>query len=321
MALNTSITLDKPLDNDHEIDAVVRDEKVETAGYQGTQKPNQWFGGPALSNSGNIVLSNAAGLVADSLNYGGLVDPWAAEGYQAASPGSGCSAPAPTAGRGGFGGFGGRGGQTASAPSRSTGRYPDGEDTDTNCNDFMVQSGGVTLSIGSPVGANNIKVASVSEFSAGQKIDIDTGENKETAVIANIGTAGGTTIGTATEAGATVITVADVSGFTAGQTISIDSGSNSETAVVASTSGGFGRGGRNSRGGMMGGGTRGGRGGQNVQAPAMTITVNAPLKSAHAVDAQVSGTGITFTKALTKAHETGAVVGSSEPTPGAHKRV
>ena len=32
-----------------------------------------------------MVLRDASGLVVDSLNYGGLVDPWAAEGYQAAS--------------------------------------------------------------------------------------------------------------------------------------------------------------------------------------------------------------------------------------------
>ena len=313
LALRTSITLNRPLNNDHEIDAAVRDEKVETAGYQGIQKPNQWFGGPALANSGNIVLRNAAGLLADSLNYGGLVDPWAAEGYQTASPGSGCSAPAPTAGRGGFGGFGMRGGQTASAPSRSAGRYPDGEDTDSNCNDFLLQTNGVSLSIGSIAGENNIKVASVANFGAGQTVIIDTGVNRETAVIAAIGTAGGTTISAPAETGATVITVADVTGFNPGQTITIDSGSNSETATVASISGG--RGGRNSRGGMAAG--RGGtRGGQGAQTP-VTITLSAPLKSAHSVDAKVSGTGITLTKALAKAHESGAQVASSDPTPGA----
>jgi len=71
-------------------------------------------------------------------------------------------------------------------------------------------------------------------------------------------------------------------------------------------------------GGMMGGGTRGGtRGGQNAQPTVTTITVTAPLKSAHAVGDQVSGTGITLTKALTKAHDNGTTVGSSDPTPGA----
>ena len=101
-------------------------------------KPNQWFGGPALSPmAGNIVLRDAAGLVADSLNYGGLVDPWAAEGYQGRSPGNGCSVPSPGGGRGGRG----RGGApAAAAPSRSAGRTSDGADTGSNCNDFRLQA-------------------------------------------------------------------------------------------------------------------------------------------------------------------------------------
>ena len=82
-ALGTGITLDSPLSRGHAINAVVRDAAVTTAGYQGTKAPNQWFGGPALSTSaGNMVLRDAAGNVADSLNYGLLVDPWSAEGYQ-----------------------------------------------------------------------------------------------------------------------------------------------------------------------------------------------------------------------------------------------
>ena len=32
-----------------------------------------------------MVLRNASGLVVDSLNYGGLIGPWAAKRYQAAS--------------------------------------------------------------------------------------------------------------------------------------------------------------------------------------------------------------------------------------------
>ena len=191
--LGTGITLDSPLANDHAINAVVRDAAVTTAGYQGPPAPNQWFGGPALSPSaGNMVLRDAAGLVVDSLNYGGLVDPWAAEGYQAASGAgqSGCCVPSPGAGRGGFGG---RGGPAASAPNRSAGRFPDGADTDSNCRDFLLQTA-TTLPADSAAGANNIKVASVADFGAGQTIIIDTGANRETAVIATVGTAGGTTV-------------------------------------------------------------------------------------------------------------------------------
>src|SRR5262249_19159049 len=127
--LGSGITLDKPLAKGHVIDAVVRDAMVTTAGYQGTPAPNQWFGGPALSNNaGSMVLRDGAGLVVDSLNYGLLVDPWASEGYNAISGTgqSGCRVTAP--------GGGGQGpNAAATAPQRSAGRYPDGVDTDSNC--------------------------------------------------------------------------------------------------------------------------------------------------------------------------------------------
>jgi hypothetical protein len=301
LPLGTGVTLDKPLASDHAINALVRGAAITTAGYQGTPAPNQWFGGPALApNAGNMVLRDAAGLVVDSLNYGGVVDPWASEGYQGASPGNGCSVPSP--GAGGRGGFGGRGGQTVSATSRSAGRFPDGADTDSNCGDFHLQTAS-TLSADSVVGANNIKVSSV-DFSVGQTIVIDTGANRETAVIATVGTPGGTMVSTATDIGATAIPVVSALGFSPGQTITIDSGANQETAVVAAVSGA--RGGR-------GGGFGGGRGGAGVT----SITVAEPLKMAHAVNSQVSGSGITLTAALTKVHESGAQVAGNVPTPGA----
>jgi hypothetical protein len=296
--LGAGIALDSPLAKDHAIAAVVRDAQVTTAGYQGTPAPNQWFGGPALGPAaGNMALRDAAGLVVDSLNYGGLVDPWAAEGYQAASGAgqSGCYAAAPSAGRGGFGG---PNAPAAGGPNRSAGRFPDGLDTDSNCTDFLLQSV-ATLSAASAAGANNIKVASVADFGAGQTIMIDPGANFETAVIATVGTTGATTVGAATNVGATVIPVASGIGFSAGQTITIDSGANHETAVVASTTGG-------------------GRGGPGRGAPGgAAITVAAPLTLAHVAGAQVSGTGITLATALTRAHAGGAQIASGVPTPGA----
>jgi hypothetical protein len=125
-ALGSSITLDKPLGSSHAINAPVLDAAVTNAGYQGSPAPNQWFGGPAPSSSaGSIVLRDPHGLVADSLNYGGLVDPWAAEGYQGTSGSgqSGCFAPAPV---------------LASGTGRSDIRLPDGTDTDSNCADFSI---------------------------------------------------------------------------------------------------------------------------------------------------------------------------------------
>jgi hypothetical protein len=299
-ALGTGITLDKPLANAHPIDAVVQDNAVTTAGYQGTPQPNQWFGGPELTTSsplfgrtivvreGSMVLRDASGLVVDSLNYGGLVDPWAAKGYQAASGSGkgGCYAPTP----GPNGGFGAAG--STDATNRSTGRFPDGVDSDTNCSDFVTQAA-ATLPLGSAPGATNVKVTSVTGFNAGQTITIDTGAGLETAVIASVGTAGATTLGAGIGAGATVISVASATGFTDGQTITIDSGANSETAVIASIR-------------RFGGGT--------------SITVAEPLTRGHTADAEISGTGITLTAALTQAHPLGAQISDDFPTPGAPNR-
>ncbi len=301
-ALGTGITLDSPLANGHAINAVVRDATVTTAGYQGMPVPNQWFGGPAFStnaltfgdrtisiNAGNMVLRDAAGLVVDSLNYGGLVDPWAGEGYQATSglEQSGCRVTAPGL-VSGFGPFA----SAAPASNMSAGRFPDGIDTDSNCTDFLTQPA-TTLANGSAAGATNIKVPNVTDFAAGQTITIDTGASRESAVIATVGTSGATTATAATNVGATAIRVLSVTGFSAGQTITIDSGANHETAVVDSVA--FSRGGA-------------------------TITVAAPLTLAHAADAQVSGSGITLTVALTQAHASGAPVESGAPTPGAPNR-
>ncbi len=122
--LNSAITVDKPLSSSHAINTPVIDAAVTNAGYQGPPAPDQWFGGPAPpASAGNMVLRDAHGLVADSLNYGSLVDPWHAEGYQ---------------GKSGTG----QGGCTATPPGTATGagssavRNPDGADTDSNCTDF-----------------------------------------------------------------------------------------------------------------------------------------------------------------------------------------
>jgi len=290
--LGTGITLDSPLTKDHAIDAVVRDASVTTAGYQGTPAPNQWFGGPALSPAaGSMVLRDAAGLVVDSLNYGLLVDPWAAEGYHGTSGAgeAGCRVPAPGPGRGGFGG---PNAPPAVTPHRSAGRFPDGADTDSNCTDFLLQPA-TTLAAASAAGATNIKVASVADFAAGQTVTIDSGSSLDTAVIAAVGTAGATTIGAATTAGATVIPVASAIGFIAGQSIAIDTGASQEAAVVASVTGG--------RGGA-------------------TIALAAPLTQAHTAGTQVSGSGITLAAPLTQAHAGGAPVASGTPTPGTQNR-
>ncbi|AXC15854.1 hypothetical protein ACPOL_6642 [Acidisarcina polymorpha] len=294
-AIGSGITLDKPLTKAHPINAAVRDAAVKTAGYQGTPQPNQWFGGPELTTisplfgrtiivrEGNMVLRDASGLVVDSLNYGGLVDPWAAEGYQAASGSEhgGCFVPTP----GPNGGYQASG--STDTTNRSAGRFPDGVESDSNCSDFLVQAA-TSLPLASPAGATNIKVANVTGFEPGQTIRIDAGADLETAVIATVGTPGASTVSTAVAAGATLVPVVSGTGFSAGQTITIDSGANAETAVIASI--------RRSGGAM--------------------ITIKAPLNRAHADGVPVSGTGITLTTALTRNHLSGTPVADNVPTPG-----
>ncbi|MFF5292763.1 arabinofuranosidase catalytic domain-containing protein [Paractinoplanes globisporus] len=134
-ALGSGIVLARPLAHGHAINVPVRDSAVTTAGYQGATSPNQWFGGPALSTgAGSMTLRDDRGLVADSLNYGLLVDPWAAEGYQGGT-GSGCTVATPA---------------LASGEGKSASRFPDGNDTDSNCTDF--------LTVGATPGAANTVV-------------------------------------------------------------------------------------------------------------------------------------------------------------------
>lgn len=183
-------------------------------------------------------------------------------------------------------------------PDRSAGRFPDGADSDFNCRDFQLQNT-ITLLAPAAAGSNNIKVGSVADFSAGQKIIIGRGTNREIANIAAVGTAGATSVGTAIAAGRKVILVASVEGFNTGQTITLDNGAKSETAVVANIAQGRRR-----------------FGGGSFTIPMDTITVTAPLTKSHAKGTQVSGSGITLTTPLTMAHDNGTQVASNVPTPG-----
>jgi hypothetical protein len=125
-ALGSSIALSSPLGQSYAINDPVLDAADTSVGYQGPPAPDLWFGGPALSaSSGSMVLRDAEGLVADSLNYGAIVDPAAAEGYQGTSGtgAAGCFAPTPI---------------PANGVDRSDIRLPDGNDTDSNCADFTI---------------------------------------------------------------------------------------------------------------------------------------------------------------------------------------
>jgi hypothetical protein len=172
-----------------------------------------------------------------------------------------------------------------------------GTDNDSNCRDFLLQNT-VTLAATAAAGANNIKVSSVAGFSNGQKINIGSGTNIETAVIATIGTSGATTVGTVIDAGRKVIPVASVAGFNTGQTITIDNGVSTETAVIAAV------------------GAVRRRFGSQATTQTDSITVTMPLTCAHAAGVQVSGSGITLATPLTRIHDNGTQVAGNLPTPG-----
>ena len=300
-ALGSGITLESKLTKRHEAGTAVISTQNTTAGYQGSEKPNQWYGNPLSTTAGSIALMDASGKVlVDGIVYGSQQSNSSANGY-ITSPDiatlegeqiqGGCIVVVPNAGRNNF--------QATSVndqSNRSVGRFPDGYDSDNNCRDFLLQNT-IILSAASAIGSNNIKVGSIADVSAGQKIIIGSGNNSEAAVIATIGTAGGTTTGAATNTGATIIPVRNVTGFAIGQTITIDANANLETAVIASITAARRRFGTTNQ--------------------TDTITVTMPLKFAHAIDAQVSGSGITLTMPLTKAHDNGAPIASNVPTPGA----
>lgn len=293
-----SITLDQPLAENHPIDEVVSDVKATTAGYQGNEKPDQWFGGPALSYyAGNMVLRDADGNVVDGLNYGEIVDPWSSEGFHEISGAGelGCYTESPAI----SGGTSRRNSGPTSLPQRSTGRYPDGTDHDSNCNDFKMQKT-VTLALVAEAGSDNIKVNRVADFRIGQKIVVGIDHN-ETAIITSIGTPGGSKVSTEVKIGSTDIPVESVEGFSAGQTITIGSGETIETAVVASVT---------NR-------PRWGRRPATNDGPSTFVSLSKPITKEHQVGEQVSGSGITLATPLKRAHKNGDQVASNVPTPGA----
>ncbi|MCR5715056.1 MAG: lamin tail domain-containing protein [Bacteroidales bacterium] len=311
LPLAYALELTEPLANNHDIDDVVFDAKVTDAGYQGDVPANQLFGGPALPASrGNITLRNAKGLIVDALNFGSVVDPWLSEGYHGDANASGNFAPAPSAGGNNRGGFGA---PQAAAPEVSTGRFPDGADSDDNAADFHVHRTQVTAAA-SASGAVNVKVGNVQRFQPGQVVYIGTGNSTEQAVIATVGTPGSTSLGESASAGSKVLRVLSAQNFSAGQVIEIGTGASVEQAVIASVE--MAR--RGGRGGfpMMGQGAPGAP--QQPQYDA--ITLENGLKRAQRAGTAVSGTGITFTSALRHAHLTGEAIGTGTPTPGAPNR-
>lgn len=302
-ALGSGIALNRALENDHQSGSPVINQAILPSGFGKSEMPDQWFGAPLAAYAGSLTLIDAEGeSVVDAVVYGSMLTNSSANGtitspgiatLEGIQTGIGCIAVVPSAPRG----FA-PSASTVTGLSRSLGRFPDGTDTDSNCDDFYLQTN-TTLAVKSAAGSKNIKVTSTAGFINGQEIIVGSGENSEKIIIAETGTAGGTSAGAAVNAGSMTIPVAGVEGFSIGQTITIDSGSNSEAAVISS---------------IVPARRRFGGAGNNI--PLDTIKVTAPLNFAHASGVQVSGSGITFTTPLTKTHERGEQVAGSLPTPG-----
>ena len=299
------IELDKALSSSHPINDAVADAKVTNAGYQGPVAADQLFGGPALTAQGNMTLRNAKGMIADALNWGGVIDPWLSEGYHGdsgATNGSGNHAAVPQAQRGGYGA------PAAAQPWVSSGRYPDGDDTDDNRADFNVQRS-LTTVMGAAAGSANFKVSSTSGFAIGQTIYIGSGDNMEQAKVAVIGTPGYTTLADAVKAGDTSVKVTSAQGFSAGQILTLASANGRETVTVAE---------------VKAAPRRGGFGGYGraPQAPAQPdeIVLAKAVEGVYSIGDNLAGTGIMLSAPLKNRHQDGEPIVLAVPTPGAPNR-
>ena len=288
LALCFSLELEQPLKSSHAIDEPVQ---AGSGGFAG--EADLLFGGPALSQSaGNITLRDAKGNVADALNYGLVVDPYLAEGYQADSglEEDGNFVPVPYPARR-FGGFGS--GMAPAVASLSAGRFPDGADRDDNKNDFTVQQSQNLLMPVGP-GGTNIKVSSVEGLLEGGPIVVG---NAEVLTVEKLGTPGATILRNAAGAGSKTLVVASAMYFTPGQDVLVGD----EPAVVAEVF--FPRGWWVPRD-------------QQIH----RLVLAAPLRKAHRADEPVVGTGVTLSAPLQAAYPAGAAVASAQPTPGAPHR-
>jgi hypothetical protein len=247
-----------------------------------------------------MVLRDEAGHVVDSLNYGGLVDPWASGRFLgAAGKSATCHADAPgipSAHTGPrplpgipFSGLVAR----VDPTQGSTGRYPDGQDSDHDCSDFVTSESARIAA--TATGASRVKTASVGHFAPGQAVVIDVGDDAETLTVASVGSSGLTGSAAPSEKGDTTIRVEDARLFAVGQAIIIGSGANEENGVVAAVD------------------TRRGAG---------KLTLAQPLQFAHDAGGSVSGTGIAFTTGLARPHAAGTLMTSVADlaTPGAPNR-
>lgn len=187
LSLAFEIHLEAPLAQDHPIDDVIIDPDVTEAGYQAEVPADQMFGGPALGKMGNMTLYDREGNVVDCLNWGTVVNPMLAEGFQGQSGweeyGNYIHLKVENENRGWN--------RNPNAPyyenpDLSAGRYPDGSDTDDNMKDFRFQLS-VNLYEEAPAGSQTIVITDTRDLRIGHILYINEGERREIAKVALIG--------------------------------------------------------------------------------------------------------------------------------------
>lgn len=296
LALVFALELDRPLAKSHQVNDLVLDLNASGVGYEGEVAADLLFGGPAISsNAGNITLRNARGLIVDALNYGKVVDPWLGEGYQGVPNREGIYAPAPMINRP----WGAYTPRVQRTPELSSGRYPDGKDSDDNGRDFHIQSYGTVLA---PIkaGDENIKVSDIHLFHIGEYVRLGHGAEAEQIQIATVGDGGAAQLSEDAKAGSTVLSVRGALSFKVGQAVVLDGIEYKVEAVQ--------------------GARRYWPGSGPAVPPSDKLTLSSPLRKAAKAGEWISGSGITLARPVTKDHNVGDALTYSAATPGRPNR-
>ncbi|MFZ1790097.1 MAG: arabinofuranosidase catalytic domain-containing protein [Saprospiraceae bacterium] len=301
-ALGSGITLSSALKNAYKFGTPINGLGFKNGGYQGKITPNQWYGGSLSGSAGSIALMDASGKVlVDGLVYGSQQSNSSANGtipspeiatLEGVQSQGGCIAVVPTLPR--------RFIPVAGAPDEvnvSLGLFPDGNDNDSNCNDFRIQKK-VNLATGVEAGAKNIKILEKGGLEVGQTVFIGS----ELAVVKEIGGLGATISTSESQSGSNKIFVESVFGFIVGQEILVGKGSQMEKVIVSEVT------------------PVRRRFGAPPSDVTDSITLSTPLKNNHSKGVSVAGSGITLNAALKSAHEKGEQVGQYLPTPGERNR-
>lgn len=187
LSLAFEIHLTEPLSRNHPIDDVISAAHITTAGYQGQVPADQLFGGPALGKMGNMTLYDRKGNVVDCLNWGTVVNPMLAEGFQGQSGweeyGNYIHLKTES---GGGGWFRDPNAPVMANPNLSAGRYPDGSDSDDNMVDFKFQLS-FNLYQKAAAGTQTIVITNTEGLRIGHILNIGSGDDLETVKVQLIG--------------------------------------------------------------------------------------------------------------------------------------